>query len=86
MCFIYAPGPKVRIVSVVEYLRFQLSYVLNCYNRAAYLIFELGDLSLAGGIALQVVQHNLCISQKDFGSLQVSLQSLLCLHIPVAHL
>lgn len=52
----------------------------------AYLIFELGDLPLAGGITLQVVQHNLCISQKDFGSLQIFLQPLLRVHIPLAHL
>lgn len=52
----------------------------------AYLIFELGDLPLAGGVALQMVQHNLCISQEDFGSLQVFLEPLLRLHIPLAHL
>lgn len=56
------------------------------FNREAYLIFELGDLPLAGGITLQVVQHNLCISQKDFGPLQVFLQPLLCFHISLAHL
>lgn len=56
------------------------------FNRVAYLIFELGDLSLAGGVTLQVVQHNLCICQQDFGSLQVFLQPLLCLHILLAHL
>lgn len=54
--------------------------------KGMYLIFELSDLPLAGGITLQVVQHNLCISQKDFGSLQVFPEPLLCLHIPLAHL
>lgn len=77
---------RSKTVFVVECLRFKLCYALNCYDWVAYLIFELGDLSLAGSVALQVVQHNLSISQKDFGSLQVSLQPLLCLHIPVAHL
>lgn len=41
--------------------------------RRTYLIFELDNLPFAGGIALQVVQHDLCISQKDFCSLQVFL-------------
>ena len=58
----------------------------EAFTRVAYLIFELGDLPLAGGVTLQVVQHNLCISQKDFGPPQVFLQPLLRLHIPLAHL
>lgn len=53
---------------------------------AAYLIFELSDLPLAWSIALQVVQHNLSISQKDFGSLQVFLQPLLRLNVPLVDL
>lgn len=56
------------------------------FSREAYLIFQLGNLPLAGGVTFQVVEHNLCISQKDFGPLQVFLQPLLCLHIPLAHL
>lgn len=55
-------------------------------QRGAYLIFELGDLPLAGGVTLQVFQHYLRISQEDFCSLQVFLQPLLGLHIPLAHL
>lgn len=55
-------------------------------KRVAYLIFQLDNLPLARCIALQVVQHNLSISQKDFGPLQIFLQPLLRLHIPLANL
>lgn len=55
-------------------------------KRLAYLIFQLGNLPLARCVALQVVQHNLSISQKDFGPLQIFLQPLLRLHIPLANL
>lgn len=33
---------------------------------ATYLVLELGDLPLAGRVVLQVVQHDLCISQQCF--------------------
>lgn len=52
----------------------------------AYLIFQLGNLPLAWCVALQMVQHYLSISQKDFGPLQIFLQPLLRLHIPLANL
>lgn len=58
----------------------------KAFKRMAYLIFELGNLPLARRVALQVVQHNLSISQKDFGPLQIFLQPLLSLHIPLANL
>lgn len=58
----------------------------KAFKRMAHLIFELGDLPLARGVALQVVQHNLRVRQKDFGPLQILLQPLLSLHIPLANL
>lgn len=58
----------------------------KAFKRTAHLIFELGNLPLARGVALQVVQHNLRIRQKDFGPLQIFLQLLLSLHIPLANL
>lgn len=58
----------------------------KAFKRMAHLIFELGNLPLARGVALQVVQHNLRICQEDFGPLQIFLQPLLSLHIPLANL
>lgn len=58
----------------------------KAFKRMAHLIFELSNLPLARGIALQVVQHNLRVRQKDFGPLQIFLQPLFSLHIPLANL
>lgn len=50
------------------------------------LVLELSDLSLAGSIVLQVIQHDLGISQQGLCALQILPQTFLCLHISMTHL
>lgn len=66
--------------------KYKLHKERTALKRMAYLIFQLGNLPLVRCVALQVVQHNLSISQKDFGPLQIFPQPLLRLHIPLANL
>lgn len=51
-----------------------------------YLVLELGDLPLAGCVVLDVVQHDLGVSQQSFGSFQVFPQTLLSLYVTTSHL
>lgn len=51
-----------------------------------HLVLQLGDLPLAGGVVLQVVQHDLGICQQGLGALQVLPEPLLGLQVPLAHL
>lgn len=51
-----------------------------------YLVLELGDLPLAGRIVLNVVQHDLGVSQQRFGSFEVFPQTLLSLYVAASHL
>lgn len=66
--------------------KYKLHKERTALKRMTYLIFQLGNLPLVRCVALQVVQHNLSISQKDFGPLQIFPQPLLRLHIPLANL
>lgn len=55
-------------------------------GQCTHLVFQLSNLSLAGRVVLQVIQHDLRISQKGFGALQVFPEALFRLHISVANL
>ena len=56
------------------------------HGSGRYLVLQLGDLPLAGGIVLQMVQHDLGICQEGLGALQVLPQTLLPLHVPLTYL
>lgn len=63
------------------------AYYLELINgERSHLVFQLGNLPLARCIVLKMVQHDLGISQKGFGALQVFPEALFSFYISVANL